>query len=74
MRVSIQVHPGSREEQIEKQEDGSYLVRVKARAEKGRANATAVKLLSKHFNAEARIVSGFTSRYKIVEVAQLLMG
>jgi len=69
MRVSITVTPNSREEKVEEQEDGSYLVRVKAPAERGKANAAVVKLLSRYFNSEVRIVSGFTSRYKTVEVA-----
>jgi hypothetical protein len=69
VRISIIVHPNSREEKVEEQEDGSYVVRVKAPAEGGRANVAVVKLLSKYFNAEARIVSGFTSRHKVVEVA-----
>lgn len=69
MRISVTVRPGSREEKVEEQEDGSYVVEVKAPAERGKANAAVVKLLSKHFNADVRIVSGFTSHHKIVEVA-----
>ena len=69
MRISVTVRPDSREEKVEEQEDGSYLVKVKAPAERGRANAAVVKLLSKYFNSEVRIVSGFTSRHKTIEVA-----
>jgi len=69
LRISIMVRPGSREEKVEEQEDGSYIVKVKAPAEKRKANAAVVKLLSKHFNADVRIISGFTSHHKIVEVA-----
>ena len=68
MRISVTVHPGSRENEVEEQEDGSYVVKVKAPAERGRANTAAIKLLSKYFKAEVRIVSGFTSRHKTVEV------
>lgn len=67
MRVSVTVRPSSKDEAIEKQEDGTYLVKVKARAERGRANAAVVKFLSKYFNANVHMVSGFTSRHKIVE-------
>ena len=68
MRIQVTVRPDSREEKAEKQDDGSYVVKVKAPAEKGKANAAVVKLLSKHLNADVKIVSGLTSRHKIVEV------
>jgi uncharacterized protein (TIGR00251 family) len=67
MRVVVAVSSSSKDESIEKQEDGTYLVKVKAPAQRGRANAAVVKLLSKYFNANVHMVSGFTSRYKIVE-------
>ena len=62
------VHPGSRMERVDEQGDGSLVVWVKARAEKGKANIAVVKLLSKHFGGRVRIISGITSRQKIVEV------
>ena len=67
MRISVTVRPSSKAEAVEKQEDGTYLVKVKAPPERGRANAAVVKLLSKYFNANIHIVSGFTSRHKIVD-------
>jgi uncharacterized protein YggU (UPF0235/DUF167 family) len=68
MRVSVMVHPGSRMERVDEQADGSLVVWVKARAEKRKANVAVVKLLSRHFGGRARIVSGITSRQKIIEV------
>jgi uncharacterized protein YggU (UPF0235/DUF167 family) len=68
MRISITVHPSSKREVVEQQSDGTYIVRVKAAAEKGRANVAAEKLLSRHFSSNARIVSGFRSHHKVVEV------
>ncbi len=67
MRVSVTVRPGSKEEVVEKQEDGTYFIIVKAPAERRRANAAVVKFLSKYFNANMHMVSGFKSRHKIVE-------
>jgi hypothetical protein len=56
-------------ERVDEQADGSLVVWVKAKAEKGKANIAVVKLLSKHFGGRVRIISGITSRQKIVEVA-----
>ena len=68
MKISVTVHPSSKRETIEQQADGTYIVRVKAAAEKGHANAATEKLLSKHFNSTVRIISGFRSHDKVVEV------
>jgi uncharacterized protein (TIGR00251 family) len=68
-RVSVMVHTGSRMEKVEEQADGSLVVWVKAEATKGKANLAVVKLLSRHFRAKVRILSGITSRQKTVEVA-----
>ena len=56
-------------ERVDEQADGSLVVWVKAKAEKGKANIAVVKLLSKHFGGRVRIIPGITSRQKIVEVA-----
>ena len=45
---------------------------IKSPPERGRANAELVKILSRHFGVESsriRIVSGLTSRKKLVEIA-----
>ncbi len=67
MRVSIIVKPGARDDRVEEQEDGSLIVSVRAPAERGKANIAVIKLLSRHFKKDVRIVSGFTSRHKVVE-------
>ncbi len=68
MKISIRVRPSSKRETVEQQSDGTYVVRVKAAAEKGRANAAAEKLLSRYFKSTVRIISGFRSHNKVVEV------
>ena len=48
---------------------GSRLVvTLKSRPEGGRANQELVKGLSRHFGKEVRIVSGFKSRKKLIQV------
>ncbi|HJX22808.1 MAG TPA: DUF167 domain-containing protein [Candidatus Bathyarchaeia archaeon] len=49
MMIRVTVKPNSEEETIEKVSDDQYLLKVKEPAEKGRANAAAVKLLHRHF-------------------------
>ncbi len=67
MKISVKVKPGSSEHDIEKSGE-DYIVRVKSRAEDGKANAELVKILSKYFGKEVRIKSGFTSKHKIIEI------
>ncbi|HEY8139935.1 MAG TPA: DUF167 domain-containing protein [Nitrososphaera sp.] len=48
-------------------------ISLKSVPERGRANAELLKKLSKHFNVDRsriRIVSGLSSRKKVVEVSQ----
>lgn len=70
MKIHVKVIPNSKTEKIEKMEtaDNWFIVRVKEPAEKGKANKALVKLLKKYFKKQVRIVSGFTSRRKIVEI------
>ena len=58
----------ARESRVEKIGDNDYMVMVKEPPIKGRANAALLKLLSRHFEGRARIVSGVTSRKKIIEI------
>ena len=70
MKIIINVKPNSFEDFVEKKEDGSFIVRVKQRAEDGKANEKVIRLLSKYFGvsvSEVRI-KNFKSKRKIVEV------
>ena len=68
MRVSITVKSDARDDRIEEQEDGSLCVYVRAPAEKGRANIAVIRLLSKRYKKDVKLVSGFTSHHKTVEL------
>lgn len=70
MRIRVTVKTGARENRVEKIDEDEYLVAVKEPPKRGRANAALLKLLSKHFRGKARIVSGSTSRNKIIEVEE----
>ncbi|HNX90792.1 MAG TPA: DUF167 domain-containing protein [Candidatus Omnitrophota bacterium] len=70
MRLELKVYPGSgREELVEK--DGVLKAYVKAAPDKGKANKDLIELIADRYNvpkSHVRIVTGMTSRKKIVEV------
>ena len=62
--------PHSMREEVAKQGD-DYVVRVKAMPQDGKANEAVIELLAKHFKvakSNVKIVTGLTSRNKIVDV------
>lgn len=66
MIVKVRVKPSSKENSITSGPD-HLLVKLKAPAEKNKANLELVKLLTKHFNKPVRIKSGLKSHEKLVE-------
>jgi hypothetical protein len=74
VRLRVHVTPGAREEQIVGWHGGSLRVKVRARAEKGRANQAVLRLLARRLGvapADLSIVHGAASRDKLVEVEGL---
>lgn len=72
MRVVIRVRPGSSRTIVGGEHDGALLVRVGARAVDGKATEAALRALAEALGvrrADVRLVSGATSRTKIVEVS-----
>lgn len=71
MKISVTVKPNAKEERIVPKGDGSLVVSVKAPSREGKANARLPKVLAAHFGVApscVRIVSGASSRRKIVEI------
>lgn len=70
-RISVKVKPGCKQaSRLEKQEDGSYVAFLHARAHDGEANTELMKLLSKELGVaktQLTIVSGTKGRDKIIE-------
>jgi len=67
IRKSIKVIANAGADEIIEAE-GVVTVKVREPPEKNRANIAVMKLLSKHYGKKVRIVSGFGSRRKVVEV------
>ena len=73
MIIHIKVHPGAKEENIRLLPDGSYLISIKERAEKGKANTAIIRLLSKTLNITHTNINikNPTSRRKMVEIVNM---
>jgi len=72
MKIQVKVKPNSKTEGLS-QEGDSFIVKVKEPPKEGKANQSVIKLLAKHFGisqSQVRILSGFRSRNKVIEVAQ----
>jgi uncharacterized protein (TIGR00251 family) len=65
-RIKVKVMPNSAVDEVTEGE--ITIVKVRAPAEKGKANVAVMKLLSKHFGCRVKIIAGFTSRKKLVEL------
>ena len=68
MKQKIKVIPNSKIEKIF-MKDNLLCIKIKEKPEKGKANNSVIKNLEKYFNKKVRIVSGFTSRNKVIEFA-----
>jgi len=71
MKIFVKAKPGAREEKVERIDDDNFVVSVKEPPEKGKANHAIINALAVYFktgSASVRIVSGYSSRLKIIEI------
>ena len=71
MKIFVKVKTGKREEMVEKVDENHFVVWVKERPVKGRANKEVVKVLADYFGlskSRVKIIFGLTSLNKIVKV------
>ncbi len=72
MKIQIKVKPSSKTEELS-QEGDSFIIKVKEPPKEGKANQAAIRLLAEHFGvpqSQVRILSGFRSRNKTVQVKE----
>lgn len=70
-RIAVKIIPNAKKEEIIKEGENHFKVKVRAPAVEGKANEAMIKLLAKYFNvSKSRIVidKGALSRNKIVEI------
>lgn len=71
MKIFVRAKPGAHEEKVEKIDDTHFEVSVHAPPVKGLANQAIIKVVAEYFRippSRVRIVSGFTSRQKVIEI------
>jgi len=72
MKIRVKVRPSSKTEEVSREGD-SFTVRVKEPPKEGKANQAVIKLLAEHFSvpqSQVRILSGFKSSNKVIEVME----
>ena len=72
MKIQVKVKPRSKTEELSREGD-SFIVKVKEPPKEGKANQAVIKLLAEHFGvpqSQVRILGGFKSRNKVIEVAE----
>lgn len=68
MRLRVRVQPNSGRQDIQKLGEDSYKIFLKKSPEDNKANQELEKFLKKEFKKDAKIVKGFTSKNKVVEL------
>ena len=71
MKIFIKAKPNAKEERIQKVTETNFVVFVKEPPIRGKANAAIIKALAGYFHVsvgDIAIVSGFTSRSKVIEI------
>ena len=71
MQINIKAKPNSREEKVEKISDTDFIVSVKEPPVEGKANRAIINALAVYFkiaSARIKLVSGWTSRQKVLEI------
>jgi len=72
MKIQVKVKPNSRAEEL-RQEGDNITAKVKEPPKQGKANRAVIRLLAEHFGVpqnQIRIISGFRSKNKVIEVAE----
>ena len=68
MKIKIKIHSNSSQEKIEKISENEFEVWIKEKPIQGKANEELIKLLKKYFRKPVKIVFGFNSKIKLIEV------
>lgn len=71
MKIELRVKPGAKQTAVEKQSDGMFVVKVKERAQEGKANEAVIQAVAEHFGVPkfaVEIIRGHASRNKLIEI------
>ena len=69
-KIKVFVKPNSKENKLIgfDKERNIFIIRIKAKPESNKANIELIKLLSKLINKKVRIIAGFKSNKKILDI------
>lgn len=71
MNIFVKARPNSKKEEVTKINETTFTVAVKEPPIQGRANIAIIKALAEYFEvapSKIKIISGHTSRQKIIEI------
>ncbi|MDP2885903.1 MAG: DUF167 domain-containing protein [Ignavibacteria bacterium] len=71
MKITVQVKPNARNDEVVVRDDGVFVVKVSVPPIEGRANERLIEVLAKHFKKPKRsieILAGARGKHKIVEI------
>jgi len=71
MLIKVKIFADSENDEIVKKKDDEFEVRVKEKAEEGRANRAVIKVLANYFKIDEsriKLTKGFKERNKIFEI------
>jgi uncharacterized protein (TIGR00251 family) len=71
MKIFVKAKPNSREEKVDKIDEQNYVVAVKEPPVQGKANNAIRNALAVYFkvgSSQVKIISGYISRNKIIEI------
>jgi len=72
MKIFVKAKPNSKNESVKKLSETNFEICVKEPPVKGQANAAVILAVAKNFQispSRVRIISGYTSRQKIIEIS-----
>ncbi|MDD5418073.1 MAG: DUF167 domain-containing protein [Candidatus Nanoarchaeia archaeon] len=68
MKIKVKVIANAKEDKIDKIDESTYRIRIKAKPVEGKANIYLIKILEEYFDSKAELVSGRTSKIKVFEI------
>ena len=74
MKIFVKAKPSSKEAKVEKLDNEHFIISIKEPPVKGMANAAIIEILAEYFKvsfSQIKIISGYTSRNKIIEIKNI---
>lgn len=66
--IEVIIKTNSPKNQISQISENKFKLEIKAKPENNKANIEIEKFLSKHFKTQAKIISGFKSKKKLIKI------